>query len=396
MLKKRFALLFVVFSMVITSGCEQILPERIEITDLNIIRAIGIDKDENTPGNICVTLISKQEKKEENSEESGGTAQKGKAEVMIKSARTILQAERELQSHSDKRVYFGHVKFFLIGEEAAREGITKHIDFLARDHDIRHNSKVYIVEGMTAREFIEKTSTMDYFLPDLLKALGQNSKNFAGANEVMLHEFLYDINKKQSCAIVPTIKISPEKEEEIDLGGYAVFKDLALKFITDLWEVRAINLLKKIPVKNPIELNDPNGYMVALDIYDSKADIKAVKKDGELQAVKVEVVFSTNINEVHNASTLFTEEALDQLTDKQSNIIRSELEAVIKKAKEQNTDFVNFATTIETKQPILWRKYLDKWEEVFPNLPVSIEVRSKIHRSYTIREPSGVVEEELK
>ena len=199
MLKKRFALLFVVFSMVITSGCEQILPERIEITDLNIIRAIGIDKDENTPGNICVTLISKQEKKEENSEESGGTAQKGKAEVMIKSARTILQAERELQSHSDKRVYFGHVKFFLIGEEAAREGITKYIDFLARDHDIRLNSKVYIVEGMTAREFIEKTSTMDYFLPDLLKALGQNSKNFAGANEVMLHEFYMILTKTKLC-----------------------------------------------------------------------------------------------------------------------------------------------------------------------------------------------------
>ena len=132
------------------------------------------------------------------------------------------------------------------------------------------------------------------------------------------------------------------------------------------------------------------------DIFTGKEINKAVKKDGELQAVKVEVVFSTNINEVHNASTLFTEEALDHLTDKQSNIIRSELEAVIKKAKEQNTDFVNFATTIETKQPILWRKYLDKWEEVFPNLPVSIEVRSKIHRSYTIREPSGVVEEELK
>ena len=75
-----------------------------------------------------------------------------------------------------------------------------------------------------------------------------------------------------------------------------------------------------------------------------RSGYKSCKKDGELQAVKVEVVFSTNINEVHNASTLFTEEALDHLTDKQSNIIRSELEAVIKKAKEQNTDFVNYTT----------------------------------------------------
>lgn len=385
------------------SGCTNLFPERTEIDDLLIIDVIGLDKDAENPDKICMTVLSK--KKAETPGGESGAAQSSKNIILSSNAATSIQAARNFQTSLDKKVFWGHVEYYLIGEAAAREGINKYIDLLTRDHEMRGNSKIHIVEGTSAKEFIEKSGTGEYYLLDRLDAIGKNAELITGASEVELVEFMLWLNSEYMCAVLPTIKLKPreggkkegtEPPMDIDLGGYAVFKDLKLVSILDRRMTRGKNFLLNKVKSGIIEVKDPDGNVVGLEIIEGGASIKPVFEKDELKEVKVSAELTSNIDEVHSTSLFFEKDVLKHLSEEQSKIIKGEIEGAIAYAKENNTDFVDIANVIETKHPIKWLKYKDRWDEVFPNLQVNVEVVSKINRTYDIREPSGVYEEEHK
>jgi spore germination protein KC len=330
---------------------------------------------------------------------------------------TFLQAGREFQTSSDKKMFWGHIDYYLIGEEAAKEGVAKYIDFLSRDNEIRGNSKVYIIKGATAKEFIEKTGAEETFMPDRLKAIEENAKLVTGAQDLELYEFLVWLNNKYSSAVAPVLCLKPKENNQgeeqgdkqgdeqkdkgqhsmdFDLGGYAFFKNLKLVDIMGKEMTRGENFLLNRVTSGAIEVKDPEGNMVGLEIIDNSTKISPKFEKNELKEVNIKVKLSSNVGEVHSTSDIITKNILDFLANEQSNIIKNEIERVIAYAQGNNTDFVDIANVIESKYPTKWVKYKERWDEIFPDLLINVEVRSRINRTYDIREPSGVFEEEHK
>lgn len=242
-------------------------------------------------------------------------------------------------------------------------------------------------------------------MPDRLKAIGENSKLFTGSQELELLEFMQWLNNKYSSAVAPVLylrqKENVKSEEEqpvmdIELNGYAVFKNLKLVTIVDRTQARGENFLLNRVVTGVIQVKDLSGEVVGLDIIDSHTRITPIFKNGELQEMSVKVKLSSNVDEVHSNLKIFTEDTLSLLSKEQSNVIKNEIEQVIKTAQENNADFVDMANVFSTRHPILWQKYKDRWDEVFPELPIRIEVESKINRTYDIRQPNGFFEGEDK
>lgn len=413
---KKIALLFTsLIFIVLISGCSGILPERREIDKLMMIRAVGVDKGEEDPEKICVTVISKRtgESVGEHTEGAAGS----KSEIMSNEADTFLEAERQFQTVSDNTLFFGHCEYYLFGEEAAKEGIVKYLDFLSRDHEMRGNAYIYIVEGSTAKEFITKSSNKEVFMPERLEIIGENSKLVTGAKKVELVEFVLWLNNKYSCAVAPTLKLKEKDKEttvegqgangedggkeqktsfEIELTGYSVFKDFKLKGILDKKMTRGENFLLNRVASGVIEVRDRDGNMVALEIIDSSTSFKPEFENDEIKKVSINIKLSTNVDEIHSKKSVFTEDTLAFLMDEQSKVIKEEVESVISYAQEINTDFIEIANVIETKHPAKWQNFKDRWDEVFPNLEINVEVKSRINRTYDIREPNGVLEEEHK
>lgn len=404
MIKKMLAFTIALTFNVILSGCTKtFLPMRTEIDKLMMIRAVGIDKGFTEPDNICVTIISK---KVGDTKNGGGQAGKEAAVILSNEAKTVLEAEREFQTYSDKQMFWGHVDFYLISEEAAKEGIAKYLDFLSRDHEMRGNSKVYIIKGSTAKEFIKKSSTGEYFMPDRLKAIGENAKLITGSQELELLEFMQWLNNKYSAAVAPVLYLKAGKDDKEEGGGspgmdieldmYAIFKNLKLVTFINKSQTRGENFLLNRVVTGVIQVKEPAGTMIGLDIIDSHTKITTVFNKGELQGMLVKVKLITNVDEVHSTRKLFTKDTLKFLSKEQSNVIKSEIEQVIKTAQENNADFVDMANVFGTRHPVLWEKYKDRWDDIFPKLPVKVDVESIISRTYDIREPNGFYGEEHK
>ena len=388
------------------NGCSMaLLPERIEINKLNLIRIVGIDKGIKNPDDICITILTKKIQQQQ----SGGSENSGqKAEqplILTNEDPTLMKADREFQTYSDKRMFWGHVEYLLVGEEAAKEGIAKYIDYFVRDTSFRIKANIYIIKGTTAKDFISQSSMGEYYLPDRLEALNENSKLLTGWQGLELLEFLQWLNNKYSSAVAPALclkeienPISEDDKPSIDvrLDGYVIFKNLKLVTEINLKQERGENFLLNKVVTSAIQITDPSGKMVAMDIIDNKTDTSPVIKNGKLKGMTVKVEFSSNINEVHSTSDIFDESTLKYLNDEQSKIIKNEIEAVIKIAKDNNADFIDMAGSFEMKRPTMWKKIKDKWDDIFPTIPISVEVKSKINRTYDIIKPNSRFWEEHK
>lgn len=408
MLKRISMILIIIIFSISCSGCAwKMLPERTEINDLNMIRVVGIDKGIKDPNNICVTLLSKKQQQEGGKKggQSGGAEDQGQGVVISSESPTFLDTEQQFQTYSDKQIFLGHVDYFLIGEETAKEDLDKYIDYISREHDIRGNAKIYVVKNSTANEFMEKIGKSDYFLPDRLKAIGGNSYLQAGPQEVTLLNFLENMNSKHSAIVVPVLNLKPaegkqkaseDTKVDLDLGGYAAIKNFKLVCLLDKDLVRGENFLLDRVRAGDIQVQEPNGNMIGLDIIESLTEISTFSQNGELQGMKVKVQVSSNVNEVQTTENIFTEKTLDYLTSEQSNLVQAEIERVIQKAQEQDDDFIDMANLLQAKHPVLWEKYKNQWEEIFPTLPITVEVQSRINRTYDIREPNGISEEEYK
>jgi spore germination protein KC len=63
-----------------------------------------------------------------------------------------------------------------------------------------------------------------------------------------------------------------------------------------------------------------------------------------------------------------------------SDSIRDDIEASLRKAqKELKTDIFGFGFSFYRKYPKLWHKeYEQKWEDIFPELPVTVHVDAKV------------------
>lgn len=114
-MKKLFLLLLVLSNCILFTSCEW----RKEIEDITFIKVIGIDQGINNT--IQLTVTSKFVPDENSAEETG-------AYVTV-TGETIFDAVRNLNKLSTKRPFWGHTEYIIFGENLAKDGIMKYLDF---------------------------------------------------------------------------------------------------------------------------------------------------------------------------------------------------------------------------------------------------------------------------
>ncbi|KJB84520.1 hypothetical protein AZ66_30790, partial [Paenibacillus sp. E194] len=104
----------------LVSGCWN----RREMNDLAIAVGMGIDKAENGQYEVFVQVVDP-------GEVSARKPSGNRAPVTLYSAKgnTVFQAIRRMTTITPRKVYFSHLRIFVFGEEMAREGISKPLDF---------------------------------------------------------------------------------------------------------------------------------------------------------------------------------------------------------------------------------------------------------------------------
>ncbi len=387
--KKSLIFIVIPITMLLLSGCKLSFLGRSEIKDIEFIRAIGVDKCTEKDDQVRLTIATQRIQSESN---GGGSVKK--SNIIISEGRTVFEAVRNFWNHMDKRPFWGHVEYVLIGEEAAKSGLLKYLDLFSRDPEIRLNFKVFVTKGSTAEEVMSYGGSENRFIFDQLKGIIENQPGQSIINAVDLVEVMYILDKEYLCLYLPCVELqkktkpNPQDDtKDIAMSGFALFLIDNLAEYLDKEMSRGLNWLRNKIKSGVIVVKSPNDNNISLEIIESNVKLKPIISNDNL-TVEVNGYISVNIAEIRTSEDVFTEETLRFLEKELEKTVRNEIEAVIHFGQEKSMDFFGTGDAVFMKYPIKWEDvYERKWKTVFPEILFSVNITPVITGTYNISQP---------
>lgn len=408
-MKKIMIIVLLVFIVFLATGFEGIIRGRTEIENLYSITLCGFDKNDDEIEEFRITTVSPTT--EEDAEKL--------INVMTSVGETIFQVNRKIGLYAEKDIFWGHNKYILIGEDAAKEDVFKYLDFSMRDQELRLTAMPIVIKGLSAQEFIlylyeqnvdipsnidnmiENLVLMSYSsVHDLVDFINMSYENKDGylpylelqleTQELIIEQGSEEIIEGKFENFNEKIVESPTKEQ-LALGdviahisGYAIFKDgKVIEYIKED-TARGLNWIINEIVSGVIIVEEKEAKF-NLEIIEGKSEI-IPKIEGDTLSVELKVYVSTNISEINGMDVKIDAEMLNTLEEKQRVQVLNEVQEVIKIAQENEIDILGIGNKVYHKYPVKWEDYKDDWDDIFSELDIKVTVASEIERSYKFTE----------
>lgn len=394
MKKMLFSLLCLL--AILCSGCTGFTIERQDIDRTEFIRVIGLDQSPTDPKKIRLTLVSKQEAKESLGGTGGNSSKAPSQNAKIQSADgfTIFEALHELQNHNDKHIMTAHVEYFLIGESAAKDNLLKYVDYISRDHEIRLNANMFVTKGTTAEAAMQKSSESSAFISEVIRTLIQNSNELSVSSKIEIVDIMGMLDSKYMETVLPTLELLDAENAthikssvNLAMDGYAIFKGTTLLAFLDRDTSQGLTFIWNQAASGVIHVHDLKGQNIGLEMINFSSQV-IPQFQGEKLSILVKANISSNIDEIHSTDEIFNEKYHAYLNQQQAEVVKKELQKVITFAQQNNVDILKLSNAIHIQHPIRWEKIKKSWATLFPKLPITIMVQSKINRSYDIDTPN--------
>jgi spore germination protein KC len=385
--RKIGVLVIIVLLLILLSGCWN----RRELNELAITVGMAIDKSEDQyvittqvviPGAVTATRAG---------------VQKLPVKTYTEKGNTVFEAVRRMTTVTPRRIYFPHLRFLVIGEELAEDGIGEVLDFLSRDHELRTDFYV-VVSKDTKAENVLKVLTVLEDIPanKLFSSLEVSEKAWAPSIAVTLDELISEIVSEGIQPHLSGIRIIGDVQEgeklnniqqidpDVDLqySNLAVFKGDKLVGWLNESESKAVNYVLG-NIKSTIgEVSCPEEKgKVAIEVIRTKADLKAKVENGSPKGT-IEIKVEGNVGDVQcKKLDLMKTKTIDDLEKKSNKEVKKLIESSIKSVQEEfKVDVFGFGEAIHRSNPDYWKKVKKEWDEEFIDMPVEVKVDVKIRR----------------
>ncbi|MTI60342.1 MAG: Ger(x)C family spore germination protein [Firmicutes bacterium] len=359
--------------------------DRKELDDLAVVAGIAIDYDQETEG---IKLTAQIIKAGEVGQPQGGgnrgsSAKEEGAEtvwVVESTGETVFDAVRNFTFQSSRKLYFPHNNIIVFSKELAEKGITPYLSFFIRDHETRNMVWVLIAEDQAGDVMRVKTDLEE--IPAVgIAGMIEDRVATSEISGIMLHEFLTMLMSKTTGPVATPLRILEKDGEKKPLiAGTAVFKGDKLLTYLNIKETRGLLWVKGEVESGIIVIKDLRDNKISIEITKASSKVKAEITDGEYK-IKLKVFTEGNIGEQMGDSNLATGKMIAYLERQKQEAVKKEIEAVLKKAKDYKTDIFAFGEAFHRKYPDKWQEIERDWDDIFPEIKVSIEVDSQLHHA---------------
>jgi spore germination protein len=374
-MRKKVNKLLIALLVLFLSGCA----EEKTLEKMGLITTVGYDLTEDMQ--ILATMVLLQIDPE---------AQQSSLILSAKSA-TSKGARNEADLKSPKKLQSGQLRVALFSEEVVRTGLINLADTLARDPSISDLTYLAVVEGSTNKLLNQKNEQFSDISQLIYKELDQNIKGEKIPSST-LQEVLHDFYAPGIDPIMPTIK---NVNGLVKITGMALIKDdkmvgkinakeaFYLKLINDRYKAGAIELeVDKEGFDLPESTEGPVKLAVVLDTIHSKSDMNLISKENLHFDLKI--TLKTRLLEINQALDLKNPESVKQLETKLGEKITSDIDSLIKKARDLGADPFGFGE-IYRKSVRQANLTSDKWHAMYPESKADVKIEFEILRT-------GVVE----
>lgn len=357
-----------------------------EIDRMAIVAGVAIDKAEKD--NILVTV-------EVISVDSGQEQSSMKPIYLQLTGDSFFGAVRKLISVQGKKLYWSHAKVIIISEDIAKEGITRYLDFLNRDAEIREDMWVLLSKEKKAYEVFNARPTTDTIISIEIDNAMRAQASISRYPDVELYQFLDDLADIKAAAILPTVKlIDIMGKPTFMILGAAVFKKDKLQGYLDENEAKILLLIRNelrgglYFVKN----FGKDKETVTLEIFKCKTTLKPEIRGSNI-LMNIEVYFETSIGGIMGKEDFISEPGRNFLKAEAEKRIKRDIEVLITKAqKELKADMLGYGIQIRRSMPQAWKTIEADWDEFFTDIETNVVVSVGIKGSGISRKPTRAKE----
>ncbi len=375
---------------VLLSGCW----DRIEINDLAIVLATGIDYED---GKVQLTSQIFIPRKAGGGESSGGGGSpSGVTLIRTAEGRNIAEALNRLQRKVPRNMFWGHCEVIIISEQAGKRGIREYIDFFLRYPQFREHAYVFSSEK-AAKDILALLDPLERSSAESLREMA----NLKLGTRVTALELAKSIEGPSSSAILSRMLILPPEPDQDKLTTTPYVKGLSLykkdRYVKTVKEPLSVGVLLFAKELNniimPVEIKPLEGSF-SIRLIENKTTLKP-RIVNQHWSMKVDI--QTNGEVVLNTTdgNLTDPAVLTQLEKAWSAKLTSLAhDALHMSQKELRSDLFQFAVEFRRYHPKLWKEQEKNWETIYPELDVEVKVDAHVIRTGKSTGPQGIPNED--
>ncbi len=333
-----------------------------ELTDLAIVKAMGIDLTEDGKYHISAIVIDTSDSENTNS-----------GIVYEAIGDSVHDAARNIVGISPKKLYLAHMETLVISEEVAKTQTENVLDFFIRDNEGSNAFYLFIANGAKSSEIIDIINTEKI---DMVSFLQATEKYRGIANLKNLNEIIKTILKDGNEICANSISI---KDEKIVINDMAYFRDWNMAGYLTSQESVLYNILIN-EISNIILSVDQGDNLIVAEVMDSKSKISIENED----TINIEIKIKANLSETSKDIKITNSEKLEEIENNFEEKINNEMLVFYNKIKnEYNSDILGFGNLLYRKKNQLYTQdnYLQKLN-VNVNTQVNISNQGGINKTW--------------
>jgi spore germination protein KC len=393
--------LVIIGTTLLLSGCWS----KKELTDLAIVAALGIDKNEEgryvgtlqiiNPGNVAGGM------------QGGGGSQGPPISVITGTGDTIVELSRRTSRKLSRRLYYAHTNLVVISEELAKEeSINDILDPLERDADFRSTAIIVIAQGEKAADIVKVLTLIDKIPANkVIKTLKFTEKTWGENISVSMQEAIKTIVSPGKELVVSGFRISgdvdkgkkmentqqTEPSSLLYAGSLAIFKRGKLTAWIDGETARgSVFLLDKLKASAIAVKWEGKDEAIVYELIRQKTKVMARMEKGK-PIVSIKVQAEGNIGEARVPIDLTNPDVLLKVEKVMEKEIKKEISMAVKQAQKNRSDIFGFGEALHRTNPKEWKKIATKWNDIyFPEVKIDIVVDAFIRRTGLRNNPHQV------
>ncbi|QNO14517.1 Ger(x)C family spore germination protein [Alkalicella caledoniensis] len=394
-IKKQVSLFLIGLCLItFVSGCWG----KIEVEDLGIIVAMGIDANDTGDGfEMTLHIIKPQE-----TEASDGQ-QEGKMWVASAEGQTLIDAAKNFRGRAPAQLTWMHNNLVFIGEETARDNIADIMDFLTRNRQIRYKSWVLITQGK-AKEVMQATPEFQPAFSEEILGLIENSDEWSKQVNSNIRDMMISmVNPYKDFVTARVLLLDPDimgaqNEEQDEMSQATVQKSAILDGAAVVKGTELAGWLTKTETRSFLFLEGEASEAVIIVPYkDGSISVEIGGVDTEMLSSINDEQLVVNVDISGEGSIVETNTDFDFIDPKQiteleailSKRVVGEIRNLIEKIQgEYKADILGISGLYERDHPKWWNNNKDKWiEDLYPEVVFDIRVNINLFSSGMITTP---------
>jgi spore germination protein KC len=376
-LPKQLLILLLIISLLPTGGCF----DRRDIERRTFVLAVAIDSNNEEAAGFEITVQLANTYnigRSVGGGEGGGDGGDGKAvEVITTRGKNLASMLNKIETMIDNPLSFGHSLFLIISKEIATEGVYDYLDYFLRNPRFRRKAWLLIAPEK-AKDILTLTPSLHPVPPlYVIRALDSLS-NMNAIPITRIEEFIIALNCP---AEQPVAVIIEPAGQNIKLGGLAAFQDDRVVGVLNPAETTLFLFLKQDRKEGIVQLENPETKETEIiyEIYNTSSKVKPRFNDEQI-SFTIDLWVEGNIVEKRIPTPLDDDNFIQHLERRLTTKLTNDIQKLITKIqKELQTDILHLGEIVRAYYPHYWDQV--DWQELFPQIPIKIQVTTNIRRT---------------